>query len=59
VRADVIVESCVVVELKSIAKLRKVDLDQCRMYMHFLGLTNGLVINFGSADGLESTKILP
>jgi GxxExxY protein len=71
-RVDLLVESCVVVELKSLEKLAPVHMRQTLTYLRLLDLPVGLLINFGVArlvDGLQrivndrssraATSILP
>lgn len=58
-RVDLLVESCVVVELKSLEKLAPVHTRQILTYLRLLDLPVGLLINFGAArleDGL--TRII-
>jgi GxxExxY protein len=71
-RVDLLVEKCVVVELKSLEKLAPVHTQQILTYLRLLDLPIGLLINFGAArmeDGLQrvvnnrssraATSILP
>ncbi len=54
-RADLIIESKVCVELKSVEVLSKSDPKQLRTYLRLLGFKLGLLINFNSAllkDGI-------
>jgi GxxExxY protein len=46
VRADLLVNKTIVVELKSVAKLKQEHVDQCGRYMKLLGYPEGIVINF-------------
>ena len=46
VRADLIVNNSIVVELKQTSKIKYDHKIQCEMYMKLLGLKQGLVINF-------------
>jgi iron complex transport system substrate-binding protein len=55
-RIDLLVESCVVVEIKSIEKLLPVHPKQLLTYLRLLNLPVGLLINFGAPrlkDGLQ------
>jgi len=52
-RADLIVEGSTIVELKSTRTLTEANRTQLRTYMHLLGITNGLLVNFGSESGLQ------
>lgn len=55
-RVDLLVESCVVVELKSLERLAPVHTRQVLTYLRLLDLPIGLLINFGAArldDGLQ------
>jgi GxxExxY protein len=48
-RADLIVDRKLVVELKSVAKLTDAFRQQARNYLKLTGIPDGLLINFGSA----------
>lgn len=48
-RADLIVESKVIVELKSVEKLDKVHFKQLQTYLQLTGIRVGLLINFNEA----------
>ena len=55
-RVDLLVESCVVVEIKSVEKLLPVHPRQLLTYLRLMNLRVGLLINFGAAtlrDGLQ------
>jgi GxxExxY protein len=55
-RVDLLVESSVVVELKSLERLAPVHIRQILTYLRLLDLPVGLLINFGAArmdDGLQ------
>lgn len=55
-RTDLLVEGCVVVELKSVEKLAPVHSKQVLTYLRLMNLPIGLPINFGAArlkDGLH------
>lgn len=55
-RADLLVEERVLVELKSIEKLAPIHSKQVLTYLRLLGLSVGLLINFGALrlnDGLH------
>jgi GxxExxY protein len=55
-RVDLLVEDCVVVELKAVLKLEKVFARQILTYMRILDAPAGLLINFGAPllkDGLH------
>jgi GxxExxY protein len=51
VRADLIIERKVVVELKSVARLNEQYRIQARNYLHLLGLDQGYLINFPDKNG--------
>ena len=48
-RTDLLVEGCVVVELKSVEKLAPVHSKQVLTYLRLMNLQVGLLINFGAA----------
>lgn len=47
-RVDMLVEDCIVVELKSVANMDRVFARQLLTYLRLLNMPVGLVINFGS-----------
>jgi GxxExxY protein len=56
-RADLIVEGSVIVELKSTRTLTDANRTQIQTYMHLLGITDGLLVNFGSERGLQMEQV--
>lgn len=55
-RADLIIEECIVVELKSVEQLHPVHAKQVLTYCRLLDFRLGLLINFGAAllkDGIK------
>ncbi len=55
-RADLIVENCVVVELKSVEELSRVHAKQLLTYLRLLDYRLGLLLNFGAPvikDGIR------
>lgn len=56
-RADLIVEGSMVVELKSTRTLTDANRTQLQTYMHLLGITDGLLVNFGSERGLQMEQV--
>src|SRR5579862_4787489 len=55
-RADIIVENCVLLELKSVEKIAPVHKKQVLTYLRLTGLRLGLLINFGETlirDGIQ------
>ncbi|MBL8892437.1 MAG: GxxExxY protein [Planctomycetaceae bacterium] len=55
-RIDLLVESCVVVELKSVEKLAPVHAKQTLTYIRLMKLHVGLLINFGGETLKEGLK---
>ncbi len=55
-RVDLLVESCLVVELKSVETLAPVHAKQLLTYLRLLGLPVGLLINFGAPTFKEGIK---
>lgn len=54
IRADLIIDSRIIVELKSVKTLKDEHRVQTRMYMRLLGLSEGVLINFpNSGNDLE------
>ena len=56
-RADLIVDGSIIVELKSTRTLTGANRLQLQTYMHLLGITNGLLVNFGSERGLQMEQV--
>jgi len=55
-RVDLLVEGCLVVELKSVETLAPVHPKQLLTYLRLLNLPIGLLINFGAATFKEGAK---
>ena len=55
-RIDLLVEGCLVVELKSVETLAPVHPKQLLTYLRLLNLPIGLLINFGAATFKEGAK---
>lgn len=55
-RVDLLVEGCLVVELKSVENLAPVHAKQVLTYLRLLNLPLGLLINFGAATFKEGVK---
>jgi GxxExxY protein len=55
VRADLVIDNDIVVELKSVKMIRDDYAVQCTMYMKLLGIKNGVVVNFPCSDDEEVT----
>lgn len=55
-RVDLLVEGCVVVELKSVERLAPVHAKQVLTYLRLMNLSLGLLINFGAATFKEGIK---
>ena len=55
-RADLLIDRCFIVEVKSVEKLAPVHFKQLLTYLRLLGFPLGLLINFGEAlvkDGIK------
>jgi hypothetical protein len=50
VRADLVINENIVVELKSVRSLKDDHATQCAMYMKLLNINDGVVINFPCTD---------
>ncbi|HPH04084.1 MAG TPA: GxxExxY protein [Spirochaetota bacterium] len=55
-RTDLLVEGCVVVELKSVEKIAPVHAKQVLTYLRLLNLHVGLLVNFGSGTFKEGVQ---
>jgi GxxExxY protein len=53
VRADLIINGNLVVELKSVKSIKEDHATQCTMYMKLLDVDDGIVINFPCSDNEE------
>ena len=53
VRADLVINNNIVVELKSVRSLKDDHCTQCAMYMKLLKIDSGIVINFPCDDNEE------
>jgi GxxExxY protein len=58
IRADLLVDRSIVVELKSAPKIKQDHVDQCGRYMKLLGYSQGIVINFpDNGSSIEVTEV--
>lgn len=58
VRADLLVNKSIVVELKSVSKIKQEHIQQCARYMLLLGYPQGVVINFpDTGGGIEVVEV--
>ncbi|MEA2046781.1 MAG: GxxExxY protein [Euryarchaeota archaeon] len=55
-RVDLLVDGCLVIELKFVEKLAPVHAKQLLTYLRFLNLPVGLLINFGAATFKEGIR---
>jgi GxxExxY protein len=55
-RVDLLVERCVIVELKSVEKLAAVHAKQLLTYLRLTNLQVGLILNFGAGTMKEGLK---
>lgn len=55
-RADLVIEGCFIVELKSVEKLAPVHAKQLLTYLKLTGIKLGLLINFGEARLKEGIR---
>ena len=52
-RLDILVESRIVIELKSVEEMKAVFFKQTKTYLKLMGLHLGLLVNFGQSDMRE------
>ena len=57
VRSDLIIENSVVIELKSISKIKQENRNQVGNYMKLLNLKKGILVNFPSVAGPVEIEI--
>ena len=55
-RADIVVESCIIIDTKSIEAIGEVEIAQVLTYLQFLNLRFGLILNFKVARMREGIK---
>ena len=55
-RLDIVVDSCIILELKAVSELNDLFKHQLLSYLKATGLQLGILINFGS-DRLESARV--
>jgi GxxExxY protein len=57
-KADFVCYGKMIVELKTVSELNDVHRSQVHNYLHATGFRLGLLLNFGSSDGLERERIV-
>ena len=57
-RLDLLVNDCVIVELKTVEKFHPIDEAKLLTYMKLLGIPQGLLINFNTTNITKSSKPL-
>jgi len=57
-RLDLLVNDCIIVELKTVEKFHPIDEAKLLTYMKLLGVPQGLLINFNTTNITKSTKPL-
>ena len=57
-RLDLLVNDCIIVELKTVEKFHPIDEAKLLTYMKLLKIPQGLLINFNSMNISQSTKAL-
>ena len=55
-RADLVVEGCVLIELKALERLAPVHGKQVLTYLRFMNLSVGLLMNFGAPTFREGLR---
>jgi len=58
-RADLLVERCVLVEIKSVEKLDPIHFMQTRTYLRLIDCPVGLLINFNSVSFKNAVRRIP
>jgi GxxExxY protein len=58
IRADLIVDSKLIVELKSVKSLKDEHFTQTQMYMKYLNIPEGMLINFPNCGGNLDVQII-
>lgn len=55
-KMDLLIENCVIVEIKSVEQLNRAHAKQFLTYLRLTGCTLGLLLNFGAATMKEGTR---
>jgi GxxExxY protein len=56
-RADLVIDQCVIVELKSVVKLKEENRNQIKNYMKLMSLDTGILVNFPSVSGPVEVEV--
>jgi len=56
-RADLVIDQCIIVELKSVAKLKEENRNQIKNYMKLMKLNTGILVNFPSVAGQVEIEV--
>jgi len=56
-RADLIIDQRMIVELKSVVRLKEENRNQIRNYMKLMGLNSGILVNFPSVSGPVEVEV--
>ena len=57
-KADFVCYGKIIVELKAVSELTDAHRSQVHNYLHATGFHLGIILNFGSSDGLERERIV-
>jgi GxxExxY protein len=56
-RADLVIDQCMIVELKSVARLKEENRNQIKNYMKLMTLDTGILVNFPSVSGPVEVEV--
>jgi GxxExxY protein len=56
-RADLVIDQCIIVELKSIVRLKEENRNQIKNYMKLMKLDTGILVNFPSVSGSVEVEV--
>ena len=56
-RADLIIDQRMIVELKSVVRLKEENRNQIRNYIKLMGLNSGILVNFPSVSGSVEVEV--
>jgi GxxExxY protein len=56
-RADLVIDQCMIVELKSIVRLKEENRNQIKNYMKLMKLDTGILVNFPSVSGSVEVEV--
>jgi GxxExxY protein len=56
-RADLVIDQCMIVELKSVVRLKEENRNQIKNYIKLMNLNTGILVNFPSVSGSVEVEV--